>query len=158
MLLLNRCLNPFSKPPVLQDASAFTLTPDDISMTRPTCHIILTHLLDLSSLLASEPSMLTPPFCSKLPKWDAKMWPLPCLSVRWELLWPALWSISAVTHLTPWKVWQLHSHVVFPHRFHPMPGCNHTASCSRAPHCWLESIWWLAGKTIGGDKIFTHSR
>lgn len=58
----------------------------------------------------------------------------------------------------PEKVWQLHSRVVSPHRFHLVPGCNHTASCSTAPRCWLEPIWRLAGKTIGGDKIFTHSR
>lgn len=33
----------------------------------------------------------------------------------WE---PFLWSVSAATHLTPWKVWQLHSHAASPHHFH----------------------------------------
>lgn len=50
----------FRKQPFLQHASARTLTSDCIPMSRPTCHIILTHPLDLPLLPALELRTLTP--------------------------------------------------------------------------------------------------
>lgn len=72
-------------------------------LARPSCHIILTHLLDLVSLPASELGLFTPLLSVKLPCWDAKRWPPAPVAVIQDHLHLSL-SLFAVSHLTPWEV------------------------------------------------------
>lgn len=103
------------------------------------------------SLPASELGLFTPSLSIKLPRWDAKRWPPAPVAVCQDRLHLSLRCIPPDSLRSDSCV----SRAASLRYFHLVPGCNHTASCSRARCCWLESIWRLGGKTIEGDKIFT---